>query len=98
MTTAIEIYDERELHPAWYGQVSLSLSPMRSIRLIARWGDALASWESLMASAREIMAAKASDALDRLIRKAAAMRESIKATGSWPSAQVPELSNVPEGW
>lgn len=69
-----------------------------NMRMIARWGDALEPWSELMGMARAVMAERAASALDVLIRKATAMRDSVKATGSWPSVLVPKLDNVPEGW
>lgn len=68
------------------------------LRMIARWGDALEPWPELMNKAKTIMAGRATDTLDLLIRKATAMRESVKSTGCWPSSSLPKLDNIPEGW
>lgn len=67
-------------------------------RLVARWGDALDSWENLMVQAQKVAATKALLALNLIIRKATSMRESIDATRTWPSNDVPTLSNLPAGW
>lgn len=67
-------------------------------RLIARWGDGLAPWSELLQSAKKIAADRAEETLERIIIRANALRDMIKATGTWDNVNMPELGNIPTGW
>lgn len=66
-------------------------------RLVARWGDGLESWDVLLARAEQMMARKAADALEKILAKATTLRDLLRS-GQVGVRQLPELTNVPDGW
>lgn len=69
----------------------------KDYRLIARWGDALDSWDRLVMRAREVVGKQARNALDRIIKRAEYLKSTALVIG-WPQKELPTLGNIPEGW
>ncbi len=73
-------------------------SGLRDFRLIARWGDALDSWQTLLERAQGVLAKRAIEALEGIEARAAAIRARVLKTGNFPSVRMPQLDNIPDGF
>lgn len=97
--TPVEVKDPILL--AWHGDRQHSwLATQRTgqfaqTKLIARWGDALDSWESLVAKASEVATKNMDNAMQEIISKCEGMRASIARGIKVRKSQVPSLHMDP---
>ena len=74
----------------------LSLDMFDNKRMIARWGDALESWDTLLERAERAVSKVAEQALSREIAKLTMLRDAVRAGHT--IRRVPQIVNMPEGW
>lgn len=65
-------------------------------RMIARWGDALESWDTLLERAERMLSKVAENALSREIAKLTMLRDAVRSGQT--IRRVPQVINMPDGW
>jgi hypothetical protein len=64
-------------------------------RMVARWGDALDSWESLVAKASKAAGASAIEGLRKIVRQAQGLITDIEQGATWRQITAPVISGIP---